>query len=474
MKSPKLKSSGSMSLRRKLKIAFALMSVFPLLICIVLVSNYKFSPQTAFSIQLNIGVAVAVSVFIAVLGFWVLKGIFDRIVSVSTEAKLIAAGDINRKIEIEQPDEVGDLSGALNQLTQRIRENMDELKNYSERTTQINIEIQKRVLMLSSLLQISSLISQGLKLDDILKTTVSKSRLLGDSEIVYLLFREEKQDTFYVKIAEGAKVGHLSDIKVEAEDRFFDRAINKVVPLILDKNNALPERMVTAFYEKFKLKNTLALPIFVRNRVIGVLGIGNNKESFVYSNDDLELLDILSKQIAIALENEMLAQRVEKLEIKDALTGLYNKSFIGLRLQEEIKRAIVYQRPCAFVILDIDNFNKYHQNFGSLQAEATLKKVASLIKDSISEIDRAARTGDNEFSIVLPEKNKRKAQEIAEMIRKKIEYAYSEEPDQEKKITISGGVSENPLDGIEAEELITRAQERISLAKRRGRNCIIG
>jgi diguanylate cyclase (GGDEF)-like protein len=84
------------------------------------------------------------------------------------------------------------------------------------------------------------------------------------------------------------------------------------------------------------------------------------------------------------------------------------------------------------------------------------------------------RVGDNDFAIVLPERNKRQAQEIAEDIRKKIEFAFSEESDARKKLTVSGGVSENPLDGIDAEELIVKAADLIKFAKTQGKNRIVG
>jgi len=101
-----------------------------------------------------------------------------------------------------------------------------------------------------------------------------------------------------------------------------------------------------------------------------------------------------------------------------------------------------------------------------------LKKVAGLIRDSVTEIDRVGRIGDNEFAIVLPEKNKRQAQVIAESIRKKIEFIFSEEEDSEKRLTASGGVSENPLDGIAADELMAKAKEAVSLTKQQGKNRI--
>ncbi len=457
----------SFSLGRKLKVSFALMSILPLL---VLISTYTLS-TIGWKVDI---ITVPIIIFIAIIGFFVIKEVFDRIISVSAEARLIAAGDISRRLEIGHPDEVGDLSEALNQMTQNIRNNMDELKTYSEKTTEINLEIQRRVLVLSSLLQISSLISQGAKLEDILKITVEKSRLLAHSDAAYLLFREEKEETFSMRIADGVNSQYLLKIKAEPQEYLFDNVIHKIKPLILDKHNVLPGNLAVSFYEKFKLKNTLALPIYLRGRVTGILGVGNTRETFLYRKDDIELLDIFAKQVAIAVENDILVHRLEKLEIKDALTGLYNEAFIHNRLKEEIKRAITYQRPCAFVVLDLDNFKKFHQSFGSLQAEATLKRVASLIRDSVSDIDRVARSGDDDFAVVLPEKNKRKAQDIAEEIRKKIEFTFSEEQDIAKRLTLSGGVSENPLDGIDAEELISKAKERLRLAKTQGKNKIIG
>lgn len=177
----------------------------------------------------------------------------------------------------------------------------------------------------------------------------------------------------------------------------------------------------------------------------------------------MKLLDIFAKQVAIALENDILVRRIEKLEIKDPLTGLYNEAFIRSRLEEEIKRAIIYQRPCAFVILNIDNFEFFRKNFGSLESETNLKKVASLIRDAVTEIDRVARIQDSEFAIVLPEKSKRQAQKVAEEIKEKIEATFSRESDINKRLAVTAGVSENPLDGVRADELISKAKEALKL-----------
>ncbi len=460
-------SLSSRTIKQKLMVAFQLMSILPLLVCAYLVSNYIL-PK--FGFKVDIIAALVISVFVAVIGLFVIKEIFDRLSAVASEAKVIAAGDMTRRLEVQEGDEVGELGNVLNQLTNRIRGNMDELKAYSEKTNEINLEIQKKIFVLSNLLQVSSLISEGGKFEDISKIAVEKSRLLANSDNAFLLFKEENKESFCLKSADGVGAENLITVEIGSKDDLYNKVFNLNKLLILDSKNLLDVKLSGDFSAKFKMKNCLSMPIFLRGRIRGVLGIANNRNDFLYSKEDIELLDIFSKQIGIAIENDILAHRVEKLEIKDILTGLYNQNFIAGRLQEEIKRAIVYQRPCAFVIFDIDNFKTYREKSGLISAEAALKKIAVLLKGCISEVDRAGRTDDDEFSLILPERNKRQAQEVAEEIRKKIQAAFPLDHDSAKGISVSAGVSENPLDGVDAAQLINKAKELLKKAKDSGKN----
>lgn len=463
-------TSTSKRLKYKLRVVFYV-CFLPVFVSIYFVLKY-IVPQSG--LRLDIIVYTLATIFIAIEGFFLIKEAFLHFMSITREAKLIAAGETSCRIDIGEEDDVGELAEALNKIMQRVHGDINELKTYGEKTTEINLEIQKRVFLLSSLLEISSLVSQGTKLDNIFKLVVEKSRLLANSEVAYLFFREEEAGSFYIKIVDGLNAGHLSQLKIDPDEKVFNQLIKTKKPLILDKDNILPEELRLEFYEKFKLKNNLSLPIYLKENVIGILGIGNTKESFLYRKDDIELLDVFSRQVAIAVEYEILTHKIEKLEIKDSLTGLYNEAFIRTCLQDEIRRAIIYQRPCSFVLMNIDNFKAYQNNFGAQGADAALKRVASLIKDSVSEVDRVARISSDEFAIVFPERNKRQAQTIAEETRKRIEFNFSEEQDINKRLTISGGVSENPLDGIDTDELFVKAKESLVLAKNQGKNRIAG
>jgi len=439
------------------------MSVIPLLVSIFLFSIYfPHIARVPFS-KLEIILFFSVSVVIAIVGFFVAKQIVDSIITISTEAQNIAKGQIDTTISVDRQDEIGDLSNALNQLTGRIRDNMDELRNYGERTREINAEINKRVIILSGLLQISNLITQGSDLNDIFAITVSKLSQLKNSAWTLLVLQdangELRINSFY-----GLGDFQLESLRETFCKRVFDIVILHKGGLTVGKD--AKDQQILDIKEFFMTDNIMLMPVLRHAKIIGFLGMGNSHEDGAYTNEDLELLILFAKQLAIGIENDYLTNRISRLEVKDPLTGIYNKSFVVNRLAEEIKRAIIYQRPCAFLIASIDKFQDFAHACGELAKEEALKKVATILSDSISEIDRVARYADTAFAIVLPEKNKKQTMEFSENLRKKVESHFAKESEAVRRFTLSIGVSENPIDGSCAEDLITKAEQLLATAQK--------
>src|SRR3989338_2012767 len=448
----KIAALSSRSIRHRLFIALCLMSIIPALVFL----NYIFPSIFVSSVsRINLFLVIPVIVVIVLLGFILIKQIVDPIIRISQDAKSIAGGDLERRIGIEGKDEIGQLGAALNKMTAKIRENMDELKNYGSRTAEINIQIQKRIVATSGLLQISGLISSAAKLDDVLNLCVEKVQGLADSSCGLILFLENER--FSIRACGGL------DIQIEKNLNFSSG--NECIAQLFKKHGltAIYAKNSSAFFQEFlntfNLKSLLCMPIFSRGKPIALLGIGNNVSDFIYSPEDSELLEIFGRQAAIAIENDILLRRVEKLEIKDMLTGLYNEQYIRDRLDEEIKRAVSYQRPCGFILAKLNNFNAYQNKYGQIICETALKKIASCLSAALSDVERIARFSDYEFAIVLPEKNKRSCEEIAGKLKEKVQYIFKEEPEPDKRLTISTAVDENPLDGTNARELIAFAQE---------------
>lgn len=192
----------------------------------------------------------------------------------------------------------------------------------------------------------------------------------------------------------------------------------------------------------------------------------------VKGSDEIE--ELSQSLRTISRNARELLDKVEKLSLKDKLTGLYNASYIRERLNEEIQRAAHYQRPCSFALFNIDQFNRYVSDQGFENSDGALKSVAQILEKHLSEFDRAARINKDEFAIIFPDKNKKKTIQIAESISKEIaSFSFSgRDPSEANRLTVSVGVSENPIDGASADQLVVKAQDRLRTAKRKGSNII--
>jgi len=453
-------SLASRGLQYKLRIAFSLMSIIPLLVCVYLFFVYNPTISKIPFSSLQIIVSLIIATLIAIIGFILAKQIVDPIVTISSEVKSIANGQYNKTIEIYREDEIGDLSNALNQITRHIRDNMDELRNYGERTKQINDEINKRVIVLSGLLQISNLITQGAALRDIFDITVSKLGQLKNSTWVILVVKQE-DGSFKICAQQGISEKLQESLLADGTKKIFDLMLLNKSGWITDKKQT--DNNSNELQAMFGTLSIVFMPIFRHSRVAGFLGVGNSNSEIEYTNDDAELLVVFAKQISIAIENDYLTNRLQKLEIKDALTGLYNRTFIVNRLDEEIKRAVIYQRPCAFLVFSIDNFKEFSHSYGELASEDVLKKISKLLEKSCREIDRVARYGDSEFAIIIPEKNKKQSVVLSEEIKKKIDEFFIQE--NKKELSVSGAVAENPIDGACAKDLVQKAESLLRSAK---------
>lgn len=440
-------------LRYKTMIAFSLMSLIPIMVCVWIVITYIFpNINLFFGLTLsNISFILVISIVISMLGLYITKEMINPIIKMAEDAKTIAGGDVTKSINIQREDEVGDLSKSLNIMTQKIKDNMEELKAYGEKTKLINMEINKKVLTLSGLLQIGNLISSSKDLPSTLGFIIQKiSDIENDSVSIVLMLADEGLKEYAAVSSRNIEEAKIEALKLKQPE---------LSPDILSK--------------KIGLKNIIDTPVIIAGKLHGVLVAGNNEKDFIFADDEKELMKLFAKQISIAVENDLLVKKSKALAIRDEITCLYNSNYMKNRLGEEIKRGLVYQRPCGYLLVDVDGFKDFCAVHGGAKSEALLKEMGVILQASVIEIDRVGRLSDDKFAVILPEKNKRQSAHVAEEIRKKIEDGLGKSIGSEKRITASIGVSENPIDGSTADELMEKAEKLVRNAKSLGKNRVI-
>ncbi|MBI3312486.1 MAG: diguanylate cyclase [Candidatus Omnitrophica bacterium] len=449
-----------------------MMSMLPMMVMVYLVSVYLFPRMESIG---DISWVVVLTGVIALLGWAVARGMVMPIVRLSQQAQEIAEGHLEREVKVDANDEVGSLGTALNQITQRVRENMSQLRVYGEQTKHMNLEINRRILTMSHLLQVSSLISQSAKIEEVLSFILEKLSQLDETELNCVLELDGDQGGFVVRAAAGSDMKQataLHGARIAAP--WLAKVLEEKRVLILDSER--PSRTGQEALEKlFGMTQAVCQPIVSIGQGIGILISANRKAGFVFTDDCLDLLKVFGKQMTIAVENDLLTRRAEELKVIDELTGLYNASYMQTRLEEEVRRAIRYHRPCALLILKMDDFQKFQQLYGALAAEGVLHQMADLLKAHVSEVDRVGRMGADEFAVLLPEKNKREALDLADAIRRLVgEHRFTNGREAlPRSLSVSVGVSENPIDGSTGAELLSKAVEGVKAAEREGKNRVM-
>jgi diguanylate cyclase (GGDEF)-like protein len=182
---------------------------------------------------------------------------------------------------------------------------------------------------------------------------------------------------------------------------------------------------------------------------------------------------LFRQPLALALNNALDHERLQRLAAIDPLTGLYNRRFGMARLHEEFTRAARQKMPLGVLMFDIDHFKKVNDTYGHLIGDRILTKVSMLCRSVLREGDIVMRYGGEEFLAILPAASKEDVTDIGERIRRIVEETQFDVGEQLTQITISiGGAAYPDLKIATEDDLVMCADEAMYSAKHSGRNCL--
>src|SRR2546426_4224660 len=164
--------------------------------------------------------------------------------------------------------------------------------------------------------------------------------------------------------------------------------------------------------------------------------------------------------------------RLKETSFKDEETGLYNRRFFSVRLEEEMSRYRRFNHPVSLVLMDLDGFKAVNDEMGHMVGDETLRDIGQILMKHSRGINVVSRYGGDEFVVLLVETSKAGARLYADRIRQIIStYPFS----HGKAITASFGVSSLPDDEAATSEALFRAaDEALYGAKRAGKNQVMG
>ena len=189
-----------------------------------------------------------------------------------------------------------------------------------------------------------------------------------------------------------------------------------------------------------------------------------------FTDESQELAHWLATQASIALENAHLHGLVKAQAVTDELTGLANRRRFMEVVELELKRAERFQSPLGLLLVDLDDFKLVNDRFGHGAGDEVLRALSDVFRESLRDVDLAARLGGEEFAVLLPETDYSGAAGVAERLRASLASLELETPEGAGfGVTASFGVAVYP-EAQSVDELLRTADAALYRAKAEGKN----
>lgn len=208
----------------------------------------------------------------------------------------------------------------------------------------------------------------------------------------------------YAKASVGFNINEISKFRLKLEESFIfiatdgelDRTviINRLEDIVLEKN------MVNSGDKGFAIRSEVSSPLYINNELVGLLCIDGD-ESDIFSKQDIYVLDYMSNQISIVINNQKLYGEILSLSMYDSLTGLLNRNCFERETAKLLCDTDTGMENMHFVLIDLDDFKKANDTFGHHYGDEILKSFARIIKDRLGENDLCGRYGGDEFVAVF-------------------------------------------------------------------------
>jgi GGDEF domain-containing protein len=245
---------------------------------------------------------------------------------------------------------------------------------------------------------------------------------------------------------------------------------------------------------------SLNVPLICKGLPLGLIRLVETREERHFSPDEIELARGIGEQAALAFQNARLYRSLQQQADTDGLTGLCNHRRFRERLYEEFVRARRYNLPLTLLMVDIDDFKAFNDDFGHLIGDEVLRIVAKLLQTGLRQnIDLAARYGGEEFAVMLPntppddagsppelegppagaglaraKAHRGGASAVAGRIRHKVEITAAQQAcGVPRTVTVSIGVALLTPEMYDASALVRAADAALYEAKHSGKNAVV-
>lgn len=225
--------------------------------------------------------------------------------------------------------------------------------------------------------------------------------------------------------------------------------------------------------------SAIILPLSQDGLPIGHLCLGSSDGERFAAGMATDILERFASIVAASLDNVAHRERLKRLGMTDALTGLANRRYFDERLREEVLRAGRHGVPVTLLFFDIDHFKSINDTHGHAAGDRALVAVARCARDQLRVSDTLARYGGEEFAALLVQIDRTSARVVAERVRQAVAALDVRDDDHRPmRLTVSIGIATQSFGEVRdvretarvVQALVDEADRAMYRAKHDGRN----
>jgi|GEM_PF-592293 len=384
-----------------------------------------------------------------VLGLIVARKFTGPLRSLVTSAEKISRGNLETRVRVEAGDEIGELAEKFEEMRKNLRDYEEHLK--------------KKITELQTLYNVGRIVTSELEYSALLKTILDTVIEVMAAEKGSIMIYDSQTGMLKIAMAKGLRKEVIRKTVLASGESVAGHVFQSQQPMLvldtlkddeflhLKKKNIAPGTM-------------LSVPLVSKERSLGVINVSKSMP-YGFDNFDLNLFQAIGNICAAAIDNA----RLYRLAITDEMTGLYVRRFFYVNMNKLIADT---SQTFALIMLDIDFFKSFNDQYGHSCGDNVLIQVAKVLSTSVRDCDVPCRLGGEEFAVICPGLNAKEAQAVAQRLKNLVNAEKIELPPgcDETRIGISLGVAEFPSDGRSVEEIYQSADKALYYSKENGRN----
>ncbi len=294
---------------------------------------------------------------------------------------------------------------------------------------------------------------------DVARLATSSAGMVLEADHAVLRLQDEATRRYVVRSYFGSADGRLQERLFRLDKQVSVDVIKRRGPMLV-RDARQDSRWAD---DNLHIRSFMAAPLLNKDRIIGILAVYEKVTSdrfaaTTFVDDDFRMFVRFASYVERAVENSRFRSQASRHRSFDEETGLPTTAYLGRRIDEEIARAAERLHGLALVTCRLENLEEIRRAADPIRAERVVFRIADALRTQLRDFDVLARTGEGEFTVLMPEPGAAPEEAVAKLARAVADdIAKDDALNEPVRVGLAFGYAVHPDDGVDRDGMLARA-----------------